>query len=105
MKPDSKLWTAAVGIHYGLDFTTTAVAISYMGATEANPLPAAVMDTVGTIPGMLVLQTALFLFTGALWATARRAELPASWAIPAAVAAVGAVVSAHNLVKIGGQLL
>ena len=88
-----RLWASAT-LTFGVgDLVTTLVGIALLGAVEANPLPAAIINEVGL--WILVPLKALSLLAfAALYLTA-----PREWrvGVPIALTLVGLLILANNL--------
>jgi hypothetical protein len=92
------LWLAAVLLYGVGDAATTAIGLTIPGVAEAGPLAVHLVGADG-IGGLLALKVALFAGSYGVWSVLRT---PGRVGIPLALAFVGAIVSAWNLLVIVG---
>lgn len=88
------LWGLACLLFVVGDMITTAIGIA-QGATEANPMPALLIDRVGLIAGMAMLKLAAMVVILAGFSAVPEG-LPRE-AIPGSLAVFGALIIAWNL--------
>lgn len=93
---DRRLWIAAVVLYGVGDTVTTFWGLSTGGVAEAGPIAGPLIEAYGRA-ALLGIKAAVFLLFYAVW---RALRTPGRVAVPLALALVGGVVTAWNLVVI-----
>lgn len=95
---DRQVWVAAV-VLYGIgDTATTFWGLSAGGIAEAGPVAAPLIETYGRV-ALLGIKAVTFAAFYALW---RILRTPGRVAVPLALATVGAIVTAWNVLVVAG---
>ena len=95
---DRQVWVAAVVLYGVGDTVTTFWGLSTGGVAEAGPVAAPLIETHGRL-ALLGIKAVTFAAFYVLW---RALRTPGRVAVPLALATVGAVVTAWNLVVVAG---
>lgn len=93
---DRLVWIAALVLYGVGDTVTTLWGLSTVGVAEAGPIAGVVIDTHGQY-ALVLLKAAVFPTFYLVW---RILRTPGRIAVPLALALVGAVVTAWNLIVI-----
>lgn len=93
---DRQVWAAAILLYGVGDTATTFLGLSTGGIAEAGPVAAPLIEAYGRY-ALLVVKAATFAAFFLLW---RLVSTPGRVAVPLALATVGALVTAWNLVVV-----